>query len=52
MVNTPIALKMDVPPKRVFLAPNEEDLEFKYKDGYAYTAVTVLNGHAMVVFES
>ena len=52
LVNTPIALKMDVPPKRVFLAPNEEDLEFKYKDGYAYTAVTVLNGHAMVVFES
>ncbi len=52
LVEMPISVKNDKQPKRVFLAPNENDLEFEYKDGYVHTRVTVLDGHKMLVVEN
>lgn len=49
LVDMPIAVKTGKEPKRVFLAPNERDLDFEYRDGYTHTKVTVLDGHALLV---
>lgn len=51
LVDMPIAIKQDSPPKRVFLAPNERELKFDYMDGYVHTQVTVLDGHAMLILQ-
>ena len=51
IVNMPIAVKADGAPSRVFLAPAEQDLSYEYRDGYVHTAVTVLDGHAMLVIQ-
>jgi len=51
LVDMPIAVKFDKKPARVFLAPKEQDLPFEYRDGYVYTRVTVLDGHAMLVLQ-
>ena len=32
------------------MQPMAKDLPFTYSDGYAHTRVTVLDGHAMLVF--
>ncbi|QGQ98377.1 hypothetical protein EHS13_27570 [Paenibacillus psychroresistens] len=49
LVDMQIAIKMAKKPTRVFLAPNERDLTFEYRDGYVHTKVTVLDGHALLV---
>ncbi len=51
IVDMPIAVKVGKVPKRVFLAPYEEDLPFEYKDGYVHTRVTVLDGHRLLVIQ-
>ncbi len=51
LVDTPIAVKVSTRPRRVFLAPREEDLQFEYDEGYVLTNVTLLDGHAMLVIE-
>jgi hypothetical protein len=52
LVEMPIAIKIDKEPRCVFLAPNERDLLFEYRDGYVHTKVTVLDGHALLVIQS
>ena len=51
LVDMPISVKLPRKPKRAYLAPAETELEFDYADGYAHAKVTVLDGHAMLVFE-
>lgn len=51
IVNMPIAVKAVHCPSRVYLAPNEQDLPFRYEAGYVHTRVTVLDGHAMLILE-
>ena len=48
-MDMPIESAVDSAPRRVFLAPAEQDLEYEYRDGYVSTRVTVLDGHAMLV---
>ena len=38
-------------PRRVYLAPREQPLEFQMKDGYVTANVPVVPGYAMVVVE-
>lgn len=51
IVNVPMSIKYDKKPTRVYLAPNECDLEFDYNDGYVNIKVTMLDGHAMIIVE-
>jgi hypothetical protein len=51
LVDMPISVRLDAAPSRVTLQPTAKDLPFTYSDGYAHTRVTVLDGHAMLVFE-
>lgn len=51
LVDMPIAVRLDAAPSRLTLQPEGKELPFTYEDGYAHTQVTVLNGHAMLVFE-
>jgi hypothetical protein len=51
IVDMHISVKSDKAPKRVYLAPNERDLQFTYTEGYVETRVTVLDGHALLIIE-
>jgi len=51
LVDVPVAVKVAAPPRRVFLAPGEQELAFTCEGGYAHTHVTVLYGHAILVLE-
>ena len=51
LVDTTIAIKTTQRPRRVYLAPDEAELEFEYSDGYVRTRVTVLDGHKLLVLE-
>ncbi len=51
LVDVEVALRLDAAPSRVMLQPAGEALSSTYEDGYASTRVTVLDGHALVVFE-
>lgn len=39
------------PPRRVYLAPEERELEWEIRDGYVWTSVPAVPGYAVVVFE-
>ena len=50
--DVPLALRADGrKPQRVYLAPQQEELQFRIGDGYIHTTIPVLAGHALVVFE-
>ena len=49
--NVAVSLKLDRRPRRVYLAPMERPLLFRYADGRASVTVPEVNGHEMVVFE-
>ena len=51
LVDVEVALRLEAAPGRVMLQPAGEELSFSYQGGYASTRVTVLDGHALVVFE-
>ena len=46
-----VSLKLDKAPTRVYVAPEEENLEFRYEDGRCLVFVPEVAGHAMIVFE-
>jgi len=48
-----ISLKVKLPqkPKKVYLAPTKEELDFSYEEGYCNTNVPRVYGHEMVIFE-
>ena len=49
LVDLPISIRTDRPPKRVELAPHGERLDREYRDGYATMRVTLGDGHGMLV---
>ena len=51
LVDAPISVKTGFEPRSVTLQPHGTELEFSYADGYANVAVTLLDGHGMIVFE-
>ena len=51
LFDLPLSLKMERPPKRVYLAPRETPLEFEHLAGRVNLRVPEVRGHAMIVFE-
>jgi hypothetical protein len=51
LVDVEVALRLEAAPTRVTLQPGGEELGSSYEDGYASTRATVLDGHAVLVFE-
>jgi hypothetical protein len=49
--NIAVALRADAAPKRVYLAPQQDELPFTYEDGQVKTVVPVVECHQMVVIE-
>lgn len=41
----------DLPPQRVYVAPQGEALSFEVRDGYIHTTIPHVPGHAVIVFE-
>jgi hypothetical protein len=51
LVDMPLSIRCDTEPKRVCLAPVDEDIPFTYEDGYVNVSITCLTGHTMVVVD-
>ncbi|MBD3392266.1 MAG: hypothetical protein GF418_09380 [Chitinivibrionales bacterium] len=51
LVDMPLAVRLDRKPRRVLLVPEEHELPFAYRDGYAEVSITMTGGHGVVVFE-
>lgn len=49
--NLPLSLRMDHKPRRVYLAPQKQELDFELLNGRINLCVPMVNGHQMVVFE-
>lgn len=46
-----MAIKIDYEPTKVYLAPEEQELEFTYADGRLKTVIPKIYGHTMLVLE-
>ncbi len=46
-----LSLKMDRSPSRLHQQPSGVELQWSYRDGYASTKTSLVDGHAIVVFE-
>lgn len=46
-----VSLKTDKPPKRVYLAPERRDIDFKFESGILSYTVEKLENHAMIVID-
>ena len=51
LFDLPLSLKMERPPKRVYLAPQETPTEFEHLAGRVNLRVPEVRGHTMIVFE-
>jgi hypothetical protein len=51
LYDVPMSLKLAKKPKRVYSAPEEEEIPFDYSEGRVNLLVPEVEGHAMVVFE-
>jgi hypothetical protein len=51
LVDLRVDLRSEVEPSRATLQPMDTPLALTYKDGYASVVVTLLDGHALVVFD-
>ena len=49
LLDLPISIRTERPPKHVELAPHGERLDHEYRDGYATVRVTLRDGHGMLV---
>ena len=47
----PLSLRLAKSPRRVYLAPTMQEVDFVYRDGHAELQVPEVHGHQMVVFE-
>ncbi len=52
LINLKLALRLDAPPKQVYLAPQRQSLKFEFRDGYVHTVVPSVEGHQMIAFET
>ena len=48
--NTTLSVRLPKEPKKVYLAPQNEDIEFEYKNGRAEVKIEYFECHQMVVF--
>ena len=46
-----LSVKLSRAPKRVYVAPNQNEVEFSYEGGRGNARIPEVRGHAMVVFE-
>ncbi len=51
LFDVPLSLKMPKSPRRVYVAPEREPVEFEYLVGRVNLRVPAVRGHAMIVFE-
>ena len=51
VVDLPVSVRMDKKPGRVYLAPDEENLDFVYENGFVHTKFSFYGGHCMLVLE-
>jgi hypothetical protein len=51
LANVVLEARLRGRPSRVYLAPQQQDLRFDYREGYARVVVPAVNGHQMVIFE-
>ncbi len=51
LYNIPLAFKLERPPRRVYLAPGQQEVPFTYEGGYVRLTVPEVVGHQMVVAE-
>jgi hypothetical protein len=51
VVDVEVALRLEAAPTGARLQPAGRDLNFSYEGGYALTRATVVDGHAIVVFD-
>lgn len=51
IVNVTVSVRMPCPPKRVYIAPDNKDITFNYKDGVLTYNVNSFVLHAMVVID-
>lgn len=51
LANVALSLKLARKPGKVYMAPEQTDVEFQYADGRVNLRVPEVKGHAMVVFE-
>jgi hypothetical protein len=49
--NVKLSCRMNQSPRKVYLAPQRQDLHFSYANGYVETLVPTVIGHQMIVFE-
>ena len=49
--NVSLAVKLDAAPQKVYLAPQNKELEFVYEKGYAKVKVDEIECHQIVVFD-
>ena len=49
--NTEVSIKLDREPERVYLAPQDRDIDFDYTDGILTYTLDKLECHQMVVIE-
>ena len=49
--NTKVSVRLEDKPKRIYLAPENEDIDFEYTDGKAEITVDIIDCHQMVVIE-
>ena len=49
--NTKVSVRLEDKPKRIYLAPENEDIDFEYTDGKAKITVDIIDCHQMVVIE-
>ena len=50
LFDLPLSLKLAKKPKRVYLAPQETQLDFEYADGRVSVIVPKVEGHQMIAF--
>lgn len=51
LYNTEVTVKADKMPSRVYLAPQKEDIDFTYDNGYVKFNVNKIENHQMIVIE-
>lgn len=51
LYNIPLSIRAEITPSRVYLAPQEQELEYHVRDGRIECEVPLLRGHQLVVIE-
>ena len=49
--NIEVSLKLDVEPKRVYIAPDDRDIEYDYTDGVLTYMIDKIDCHSMIVID-